>query len=170
MLLLKSQHMFENESFSFCHFAVIATFLFATSQHNPHPKALSLVKRKDKNIRWYLHPELPTLPMLKLEHQVSFWKKAKKRFYIASYSRVPKSFKLPEGTIGIWPYKQFILLKFPQSENVFHTKHFFPSCISLPYILCEKIIKNTYYTLKKPNFQQFLLTTFKSPMLLFYKA
>lgn len=72
--------MFENESFSFCHFAVIATFLFATSQHNPHPKALSLVKRKDKNIRWYLHPKLPTLPMLKLEHQVSFWKKAKKDF------------------------------------------------------------------------------------------
>lgn len=43
MLLLASQLVFENESFSFCHFAAIATFVFAKSQYDPHPKALSLV-------------------------------------------------------------------------------------------------------------------------------
>lgn len=50
------------------------------------------------------------------------------------------------------------------------TQNSFPLLRFTTLHIMWKIIKNTYYTLKKPNFQQFLLTTFKSPMLLFYKA
>lgn len=72
-------------------------------------------------------PPAPTLPTLNLEHQVRFFffpEKRQKRLYIASYSRYPKSVKLSEETVGAQPYKQFTLLKVPQSENVFHTKQF----------------------------------------------
>lgn len=44
-------------------------------------------------------------------------------------------------------------IKIPPVRKCVSRKTFFPSCISLPYILCEKkLIKNTYYTLKKAKF------------------
>lgn len=111
-------------------------------------------------------PPVPTLPTLNLEHQVRlffcffFPEKRQKRLYIASYSRYPKSVKLSEETCWhtaiqtIYPIKSS-----PVRKRVSH-KSFFPSYISLPYTLCEKSLKTPTTYLKKPKFQQLLLTTF----------
>lgn len=60
-------------------------------------------------------------------------------------------------------YKQFTLLKVPQSENVFHTKRF--SLLAFHYLThyVKKSLKTPTTYLKKPKFQQLLLTTFEKP-------
>lgn len=89
-----------------------------------------------------------------------FPEKRQKRLYIASYSRYPKLVKLSEETVSVQPHKQFTLLKVPQSENVFHTKQF--SLLALHYLThyVKKSLKTPTTYLKKPKFQQLLLTTF----------